>query len=72
MGNVVDEKTRGLEGATIQLINSTDSTLKKSTVSDKDGAFEISQVPFGYYRLKISYTGMQQLVLDSFHFRAER
>ena len=72
MGNVVDEKTQGLEGATIQLINSTDSSFKRSVLSDKDGAFEIGQIPFGYYRLRISYAGMQQLVLDSLNFRAER
>src|SRR5687768_9742134 len=72
MGNVVDEKTRGLEGATIQLINATDSGFLRSVISDKDGAFEIGQIPFGYYRLRVSYTGMKQLVIDSLHFRAER
>src|SRR5205085_9871818 len=27
---------------------------------------------FGYYRLKVSYSGMKLLVIDSIHFRAER
>lgn len=72
LGNVVDERSKGLEGASVQLISFKDSTFKISVISDKNGAFEINRISFGYYRVKISYSGLQPLVLDSFHFRAER
>jgi hypothetical protein len=72
IGSVLDEKGKALEGATIQLNNLTDSQNRKTVLSDRDGAFRISGIHFGYYRLKISYVGLQTLNLDSIYFREER
>jgi hypothetical protein len=72
IGTALDEKSKALEGATVQLINFADSQNKKTVLTDKDGAFQISFISFGYYRLKISYVGLQTITLDSIHFRAER
>jgi hypothetical protein len=72
MGNVLDEKGNALELATIQLITSADSLQTRSVVTDKNGGFQISNIAFGYYRLKISYVGFQPLTLDSIYFRADR
>jgi len=72
IGTVLDQNSKALAGATIQLSNLNDSQSKKLALTDKDGAFQISQVPFGYYRLKISYVGFNALTLDSIYFRAER
>jgi hypothetical protein len=72
IGTALDEKSKALEGATVQLINFADSQNKKTVLTDKDGAFQISSISFGYYRLKISYVGLQTITLDSIHFRAER
>jgi hypothetical protein len=71
-GNVLDEKNKALEGATVQLIPFTDSLRTKNTVTDRDGGFTIENISFGYYRLKLSYVGFQPVTIDSMHFRAER
>ena len=72
VGNVLDEKKRALESATVQLSNLKDSLQKKTVLTDKDGAFQISNVPFGYYSLKISFVGFNTLTIDSIYFRTER
>ena len=72
VGNVLDEKKKALESATVQLSNLKDSLQKKTVLTDKDGAFQISNIPFGYYSLKISFVGLNTLTLDSIYFRTER
>jgi hypothetical protein len=72
IGNVLDEKKKALEAATVQLSNLKDSLLNKTVLTDKDGAFELSNIPFGYYRLQISYIGFSTVTLDSIYLRAER
>jgi hypothetical protein len=71
-GTVMDEKGKALEGTTIQLFRIDDSTSRRSVVSDKDGGFTLRAIPYGHYRLRLSYVGFHQLTLDSIHFRAER
>jgi len=71
-GTVTDEKGKALESATAQLISFTDSTNKLTTITDKSGSFTIYNIPFGYYRLRVSYISLQQLAIDSLYFRAER
>ena len=61
-----------MEGATVQLVPFTDSTARRTVSSDKDGSFQFTGLPFGYYKLSISYIGLQTLILDSIHFRTER
>jgi outer membrane receptor protein involved in Fe transport len=72
MGTVLDEKSKALEGATVQLIGFKDSLRRKVTQTDKDGAFSLENISFGYYKLRISFTGFQTVTLDSIYFRAER
>ncbi|MFL5811721.1 MAG: outer membrane beta-barrel protein [Flavisolibacter sp.] len=72
VGTVMDEKNRALEGASIEMISFSDSNSKRSTLTDKNGAFQIAGISFGYYRLQISFSGLQQIVFDSIHLRAER
>ncbi len=71
-GNVMDEKKKALEGATVQLISFTDSLNKRTVSSDNTGQFTFQAIPFGYYKLSISYIGLQPLTLDSIYFRTER
>ena len=68
----MDEKKKALEGATVQLVPFTDSTARRTVSSDKDGSFQFTGLPLGYYKLSISYIGLQTLILDSIHFRTER
>jgi hypothetical protein len=71
-GNVLTENKKAIEGATVVLVPFTDSTNRKATTTDKDGTFNFQSIPFGYYHLRISYTGMQALLIDSINFRTER
>ncbi|HMK25948.1 MAG TPA: outer membrane beta-barrel protein [Chitinophagaceae bacterium] len=71
-GNVMDERKKALESATVLLIPLKDSNNKRTTQTDKEGLFTFSNISFGYYRLRISYAGMQNLTLDSINFRQER
>src|SRR5215204_4602713 len=72
IGSVLDEKSKALEGATIQLISFKDTLHRRSILSTSTGIFEITHIPFGYYKLRISYVGLQPISFDSIHFRAER
>ena len=68
----MDERKKALESATVVLIPLKDTSNKRTTQTDKDGLFTFSNNFFGYYRLRISYTGMQIQLLDSIYFRQER
>lgn len=71
-GNILSENKKAIEGATVILVSMDDSLFQRPARTDKDGLFEITSIPYGYYRLKISYVGMQNLSLDSIYFRKER
>ncbi len=71
-GSIMDEKKKALQGATVTLMPLSDTTRKTTALSDEDGSFTISGIPFGYHRLRISYVGMQPYTIDSIYFRAER
>lgn len=71
-GIVQDENSKAINGATVQLVSSADNLSSKITMTDKNGVFSFSGIPLGYYKLKITHTGLQPLVIDSIHFRSER
>lgn len=71
-GNVMDEKKKALEGATITITSLADSLSRQSVQTDRSGSFVFNGIPFGYHRLTISYIGLQTQTLDSIHVRAER
>ncbi|MBL7741681.1 MAG: outer membrane beta-barrel protein [Chitinophagaceae bacterium] len=71
-GNVMDEKKKALEGASAEMISLADTTKIVSTLTDKEGGFFFQHIAYGHYRLKISYVGLQPLILDSIYFRSER
>jgi outer membrane receptor protein involved in Fe transport len=48
-GLVLDENKKGIESASISLLNAKDSSLVKNLVSNKDGKFEIADVKEGKY-----------------------
>jgi hypothetical protein len=73
IGNVLDAQTgKPLSFATIQLKKASDSISKTQVVSDKNGAFECLNLPFGYYSLKVSMVGYTTLQMDSIYLREER
>lgn len=72
-GNVVDTTTgKGIAGASVQLISLDDSSRSRSIIADKDGAFEINDIIFGYYSIQFTAIGMANVRLDSIHVREER
>lgn len=71
-GNVLDENRKAVEGATVTLVSMQDSLIRHNTLSDKTGSFTLTNIAFGYYRLRLSFVGLQNLQMDSIHFRAER
>ena len=72
-GNVLDEKTRAVEGATIELLPFSDSiNLRKTILTNKNGEFGFTSLGFGWYRLKVTYIGYAPMILDSIHVREER
>jgi len=71
-GNVMDERKKALEGATVELISLSTQNVSKSFLTLRDGRFEFNQLQFDYYRLRISYIGLQTTTIDSIHVREER
>lgn len=71
-GNVMDEKKKALAGANVQLISLSDSLNKKAASTDNTGQFTFTAIGFGYYKLAITYIGLQPMVIDSINFRTER
>lgn len=73
VGNLVDTVSKTpVTYATIRLQLMADTLQTKSVVSDKNGAFELDKIAFGYYRLKVSAVGYTPLVMDSINVREER
>ncbi len=71
-GNVLDENKKAIQSVTVTLTPFKDSTQKKTEQTDKNGYFIFEKIPFGYYRLKFTSSGLQTLVMDSINFREER
>jgi outer membrane receptor protein involved in Fe transport len=71
-GNILDEQKKPVADASVQLVSLKDSLNSKVVRSDKTGDFSFSNISFGYYKLVISYVGMQRLTIDSINFRTER
>ncbi len=71
-GNIMDEKKQSLESASVEIISFNDTIQKRMVLTDKNGDFTFANISFGLYRLRISFTGMQSLTIDSINFRTER
>jgi hypothetical protein len=59
IGLIRDAQNRALSGATIILQERQDSTSKKASLSDTDGAFDFKSLPKGDYVLSCSCVGFQ-------------
>ncbi len=71
-GTILDESKKAITGATVELMLMNDSTKRFRGSSDQDGSFTLTEIPFGLYRLRLSYVGLQTMNLDSISFRTER
>ncbi|WP_298514477.1 outer membrane beta-barrel family protein [uncultured Kordia sp.] len=59
-GKVISEKNESLPFVNV-LLNTSDGTLVKATISDVDGNFNIKNIPQGTYVLKVSFVGYETI-----------
>src|SRR5687767_671821 len=72
-GNLIDSASnKPIQGATVQVNTSIMEGYKSEIISDKNGSFSFTGLPFGYYRLTITSVGFTTLKIDSIHVRDER
>ncbi|HSF45567.1 MAG TPA: TonB-dependent receptor, partial [Chitinophagaceae bacterium] len=70
-GSLIDSIARhAVQGATVELIAA--NGIKKTVLSDKTGFFSFDSLPNAYYRLKVSFMGFGNLVIDSIHIHKEK
>ena len=55
------DSTLALKGATVSVLKAKDSTLLRYGMSNSNGYFQIDNLPFGNYILRITYSGYQQV-----------
>ena len=73
MGSIVDAtKSDAIPFAKIEVKRLSNDSIKRIVLSDKNGNFEFSKLPLGYYSLVISSLGFNKTQLDSIHLREER
>lgn len=58
--SVLDDKKTAIENASVALLRSTDSSLLKTMLSDKNGFSEFEYLPAENYILRISVTGFEE------------
>lgn len=61
-GQLTDQTTKeAMPAATVVLLNGKDSTVAQTTLTDNKGNFELSGIPFGDYRLFVSFLGYKSI-----------
>ena len=73
VGNVIElETSKAVDGATVKVTRHNDTLFARQQVTGKNGSFEFDKLPFGVYKLTISFVGLSNAVIDSIYLRAER
>lgn len=73
IGTVIDTSNqKAVMGATVAAISLSDTTKQSFFLTDKNGGFSFTNLPLGYYRVRISAVGYRQLIIDSIHLRNDR
>ena len=66
VGSLVDENAKPVPYATLYILNAKDSTTVAYGMTDEDGRFAISGIPFGHSILKIDYMGYRTFYSQPF------
>ena len=66
------EDNRALEGITVILSRYSDSLFQQPVITGKEGLFNFSKLPDGWYSLKATRIGYRGLKIDSIHLRPEK
>ena len=70
-GVVIDNKSKvPVEFATIALYKLKDSSLATGVVAGINGGFELKELSFGKYFMKVNFIGYKQLIIDTIKIRA--
>jgi outer membrane receptor protein involved in Fe transport len=64
-GTVTDAQGASVEGATV-VVRNLATNIERKAQSDSNGAFEVSALPAGNYRIEIKKDGFQTFVVESF------
>ena len=73
IGNVQDASTlKAVSGASVTIFSKVDSTQKQTLITDKNGLFNFKNLSYGFYKLKISFTGYTNYTVDSVWLHAEK
>lgn len=69
-GSVNEESQKPIESATISLLSAKDSSIIKSSVSDKTGKFEISNISEGKFLISVSFIDHKKFFSNNFEISA--
>src|SRR5690242_12054576 len=73
IGNILDTPSnKALSNVTVSLLKSGSPTAIRSTVTDKNGGFEMDKIPFGVYSLQFTTIGYAPFSIDSIRIRSDR
>ena len=70
-GIVRESKNSPLESASISLFKIPDTTIQKTTVSDKEGRYIFSDIPVGIYHIRVSAVGYETIIGPNFNIAAK-
>ena len=70
-GQIIDDKNKIVEFASVTLLKAKDSTLVKGALSDQNGSFEFEKIPSGDYLVNISQMGYKKFYTPKFSLDSE-
>jgi len=68
---IQNNQKQSLENATVELVKTTDSSLVKTAISDKNGLAELDNVRLGSYRIRVSFINHTTQYSSSFTLSTE-
>ena len=67
-GRILDSAdNKAIEYATINLLRASDSTVISGTITDSKGEYRMEDIPFGQYKLNVSFIGYRSYMSQAFY-----
>ncbi len=63
-GKIVDEGKSPMEFVNVMLLKSSDTSLVKGTITDREGKFELENIPDGNYNISLSQLGFDKKLIQ--------
>ena len=64
-GRVLDDKNLPVEYASLELFETTDTTLVTGGITNKKGVFQLKNIPVGTYYLRVKFIGFEDKIIPS-------